>query len=421
MQTLLTLIVYALALVSQSLCATTQTNEHNDQRVDSDSLPKLTLFQNRIDELIRLRGPVDFRLAEQWTALGFAQQTTGKHRDAIVSFESALHIERVHKGLHHPDQTSLLERLIESNRALGAWPAVAQNHKLLQFINERGRIAGSPAQMRTVKQLALWHLEASKLPTGISPFSHLSSAKELVQEALKPMDVKDSDSALTSIELLDLLAAISFRIAQHMSTWIGEPIHGVTQETIVASSDMDASDLIFRQNFIISNYTGGRAALERAREIAVAQNIKSAQARAEQHLGDWHLLFNRRQTAAKHYQTAARLAGEAGINLFEHPSRLPDFVGGSETYRSPAHNEGHVDYVQTRFDIDRKGRAKNVRILEVYPTGRTGMEHDVREQLRKTRFRPRYESGRPVESKDVEFRFVFPRNEKVHRTGGFTS
>ena len=144
---------------------------------------------------------------------------------------------------------------------------------------------------------------------------------------------------------------------------------------------MDASELTFRQNLIISNYTGGRAALQRALELAEAQKIKSAQARAEQHLGDWHLLFDRRQTAAKHYQTAARLAGEADISLFEHPRRLPNFVDRNAIGRAPLPDEAHVHYVRTRFDIDRKGRAKNVKLLEVQPAGMAKIEQNVREQL----------------------------------------
>jgi tetratricopeptide (TPR) repeat protein len=404
----------ALLSGSQPLWATTETETHGSQGADPGFPLEQILFQNRIDELIGLHGPLDFRLAEQWTTLGLAQQASGNHHDAIDSFESALNVERVHKGLHHPDQTYLLARLIQSNRALGAWPAVAQNHKLLQFINERGHTVGSPEHLETVKLLTFWHIEASELPTGIAPFSHLSSAKELVQKTLESVKIEDADSTLTSIELLELLAGISFRIARHVSTWTGDPIHGVTQDAIVTASVLDSSELIFRQNLIVSNYTGGQAALERALELAKAQKIKSAQARAEQHLGDWHLLFDRRQTAAKHYQTAARLAGEAGIGLFEHPRRLPNFVDGTDLVRAPVPDGGHVHYVRTRFDIDRKGRAKNVRILEVHPAGMVGMERNVREQLRKTRFRPKYDGGRPIESKDVEYRFVLPRTKKAN-------
>ena len=421
MRVLPPLIMGTLIYCPVSLCAATESGVVDDPAVPAELKSTLADYQNRIHELSRAQGSSAFELAEQWTALGFAQQAAHDHPAAIDSFENALHIERVHKGLHHADQIPLIEQLIESNRALGAWSTVAQNHKLLQFVNERGRATGSPRRIETSQRIARWHLEAAELPTGQAPFGHLSSARDLVEEALESLDATDHDSALAYIELLNLQAAVSFRTAHHMSTWVGEPIYGVTQESIITSATMDASDYMFRQNLIISNYTAGRVALDRAAEIAATQNNKAAQARAEQHIGDWHLLFGRRNSAAKHYNKAQRLAQEVDINLFEKPSRLPNFVNASDSYGSPAPAGGHVNYVRTRFDIDRHGRTRNVTILEVNPAGKTRLTHQAREQLRETRFRPRYENGKAVESKGVEIRFVFPHAEKTRRAEGATS
>ena len=421
MRVLPTLIMGALMHCPPSLWAAAESGATDEPGVVAELKSSSKSYQNRIGELTRSQGSMAFELAEQWTGLGFVQQRAQDHVAATHSFESALHIERVHKGLHHADQIPLIERLITSNRALGVWPAVEQNHRLLTFVKERGRETGSPAHIETAQQLAHWHLEASDLPTGQPPFGHLSAAKELAEEALETFNTTDYESALAQIELLNLQAAISFRIANHMSTWIGEPIYGVTEEAIVTSSSVDASDLIFRQNLIISNYTAGRVALERAHEIATAQNNKAAQARAEQHLGDWHLLFGRRQSASEHYTRAQDLARQAEIDLFEKPRQLPNFVNVSDSYGSPVKSGGHVNYVRTRFDIDRWGRARNVEILEVNPAGKSRLAHQAREQLRETRFRPRYEGGKAVESKGVEIRFVFPHAAKARRAEGATS
>jgi tetratricopeptide (TPR) repeat protein len=393
----------------------------NDSEVSVEYDNTLTSYRNRIDELIRTRGSLAFELAEEWTALGFAQQAAHNHQAAVGSFENALYIERVHKGLHHSDQIPLIERLIDSNRALGAWPAVAQNYKLLQFVNERGNANDKPLRIATAQQITRWHLEAVELPTGQAPFSHLSTAKDLVDESLESMDPTGHDSALEYIELLNLQAAISFRTAHHMSTWAGDPIHGITQESIVTSATVDTSDLLFRQNLTIANYTAGRVALERALEIATIQNDMAAQARAEQYIGDWHQLFGRRDSAAKHYTKAQRLAQEANIDLFEKPRRLPNFINDSDPVSSPVASGGHVNYVRTRFDIDRQGRARNVTILEINPEGKMRLAQQARKRLLETRFRPRYENGKAVESKGVEIRFVFPQASNPQRAEGATS
>jgi tetratricopeptide (TPR) repeat protein len=122
-------------------------------------------YENRIEALERSKGPLAFELVEKWVALGYLQRESQDYPAAIDSFESALHIERIHKGLHHPDQIPLIERIIESNRALGAWTEVAQNHKLLQFVNGRGHPGNDPARIALLRKIALWNLEAAELPT----------------------------------------------------------------------------------------------------------------------------------------------------------------------------------------------------------------------------------------------------------------
>jgi tetratricopeptide (TPR) repeat protein len=377
-------------------------------------------YENRIEALARSNGPLAFELAEKWVALGFLQRESRDYQAAVDSFETALHIERVHKGLHHPDQILLIERIIESNRALGAWSEVAQNHKLLQFVNERGRTGSNPARVATLRKIALWNLEAADLPTGRAPFQHLQTAQELTDEALEMVDSEREDSALTLVEILNLKAAIAFRIAHHMMNWIGEPIHGVTPDTIVSTTSYDASDLIFRQNLVISNYSEGRAALDRAKAIAYETNDKAAQARAEQNMGDWYLLFDRRIAASEHYATAQRLSQEANIVLFDRSRRLPNFIDSADSRPESAPSGGHVNYVRTRFDIDRHGRARNVEILEVNPQSKSGLARQARQQLRETRFRPRYEHGKAVESKGVEIRFLFPQAGAERRAEGAT-
>ena len=375
-------------------------------------------YENLIEALGRSHGPLAFELAEEWTALGFLHRESRNYSGAIDSFERALHIERVHKGLYHPDQIPLIERLIESNRALGAWSEVAQNHKLLQFVNERGRLGITPERIATLRRLALWNLEAADLPTGQAPFRHLQTAQDLTKEALELVESSHQDSALPQIEILNLKAAIAFRIAHHMSTWIGEPIHGVTADTIISTTSHDASDLLFRQNLVISNYSEGRAALDRAKKIAYEINDKAIQARAELYLGDWNLLFNRRNASAEHYAKAQRLSQQANIDLLDTYRRLPNFIGDDAGRLKSAQSGGHVNYVRTRFDIDRQGRARNVEILEVNPPGESRLARRARKKLRETRFRPHYEQGEPVKSKGVEIRFLFPQADTAKLAKG---
>lgn len=362
---------------------------------------------DRIQALAREHGVAAYPLAEAWVALGFRQSEAGRHADAVKSFESALHIERVHRGLHDPAQITLLERMAESNRALGDWPAVAQNYRLMQWINARGRAPGDPERAALVSRLTRWHLEAADLPTGQAPFDHLRAAADLAAEAVTLSERHRGDDAAAVIDALVLRAAAAHRIAHHMSTWVGEPVKGVRPEAIATAASLDASDYFFRQNFVISNYAAGREALQRAVELAAASGDPARHARCEQLLGDWHLLFGRKHAAADHYDRAQALSRTAKLDLFARPRRLPNFV--EPLARRPAADAGPQAFVRTRFDIDAQGRARNVEILEVTPQGSHVMARQAREQLRGMRFRPRFQDGKAVKSKGVEIRIVFPR------------
>lgn len=367
--------------------------------------------RERLHELARTLGPTAFELAEAWLALGFQQRETGRHAEAVRSFETALHIERVHKGLTDPEQIPLLERIAESNRALADWRAVEQNYRLVRWINAEGRDATDPARLETLARLARWQLEAADLPTGRPPFEHLRDAADLAGEAVSLTERHHGAARPELIDALVLQAAAAHRIAHHMSSWAGEPVRGVTQDALVTSATNDAGDFFFRQNFVVSNYATGRAALERAAELAAGLEDPVRHARCEQLLGDWHLLFGRRHASAEHYRRAQTLAAGADVDLFARPRQLPNFVEstvvGRDTARTPE------AFVRTRFDIDPQGRARNVEILEVSPSGRHVMARQARQQLREMRFRPRFVHGKAVKSEGVEIRIVFPQPEKA--------
>lgn len=164
-----TLILATLMSCLPSISVAANPNAAQDTAPPAALKHALEEYEDRIDELTLSKGSSAFELAEEWVALGFARQRARDHRAAVDSFENALYIERLHKGLHHADQIPLIERLIESNRALGAWPAVAQNHTLLQTVNERGRDTGSTARTATAKQLAPGGNGASDRPGAPQP------------------------------------------------------------------------------------------------------------------------------------------------------------------------------------------------------------------------------------------------------------
>ncbi len=368
----------------------------------ADGDEAVAAYEARIAAHAARHGSGDRALIEEHVGLAFARRRAGDHAGAAASFARAVYLERVHKGLEHPDQIPLIERLVESNRARGAWRDVAANLTLLDWVNRRARTAPDARRRETLARLARWHLEASAHDTGHDPYTHLATALDTVEEALA------EDPADAATHWLPLKAALSHAAAAELSSVPVVPAVSVRQRRLARTVNPDLDEVLHRQRLIAQHFVGGREALEQARERADADGDAAAAARATQLLGDWHHLFGRRQQAGELYAEARRRGAAAGIDLFATPRRLPDFLADDAVRVTTAPDAHRLDYVRTRFDVDKYGRAHNIEILETQPPHAHDLARRVREQLRTTRYRPRFDGDGAVATDGVEIRFIFP-------------
>ena len=396
----------------------------NEQAVKPDATPPnaISNFQAHIAELQRDQGSHAFALAEQWLGLGLVQRSAGDYAGAVDSFSSALHIHRMHLGLHHLNQVPVIDLLIESNRAQRAWPQVDKNFKLLSWVHRREYRDQDEQLVPVLLRHARWHLEAHQLPTRRPPYEHLLAGRDAAEQAHAIVAKVHGDRDLRLVEITYLRAAIAHDIARHMSTWIGDAIFGVRPEAIPSSSMVDSSDLILRQNLIVDSFVTGRVALEDAIEIQRANGDVPGQAYASALLGDWHFLFGRRQTAAKQYADAQRLlgAGSAGTAaaLLSRPRALPVFAAAADGARKSTTADSKVDYALARFDVDAKGHARNIEIVETRPPDAEDIARRARKHVAATLFRPRIDGGKAVAVKGIEIRYVFPHSEDERKAEG---
>ena len=130
-------------------------------------------------------------------------------------------------------------------------------------------------------------------------------------------------------------------------------------------------------------------------------------------LGDWHMLFNRRNTAFEIYQTAHDSIAtdpEHGAllnKIFGKPTALPisNIVEKAEfTTASEPKLEG---YVLLNFNVSESGRARDVEITEIAPPENEKMGVRARRQISATRFRPRFENGVRTPTHDISYRFNY--------------
>lgn len=163
----------------------------------------------------------------------------------------------------------------------------------------------------------------------------------------------------------------------------------------------------------IDAFVSGRKALEEAAEIQQGAGDVPGEAEALMLLGDWHFLYDRRHTAAKHYAAAERLLAASGADpvatALSKPRALPAFAA---TGPSPVlTSASDARYAVVRFVVDVKSYARKIEIVETQPAADKELARRARKLVRASRFRPRIDNGKVVRTTGVEMRYLIPHPE----------
>ena len=120
-------------------------------------------------------------------------------------------------------------------------------------------------------------------------------------------------------------------------------------------------------------------------------------------LGDWRLWHEEREQAWQAYREAmAELVGHDAAQiqieqLFAEPVALPNLDG----LRSlPSAVEPAQDNILLEFGVTKKGRVIDLERMDVNEVNEAKANRLMR-RLRKTKFRPRFEGGEPVDTEKV--------------------
>jgi len=392
-----------------------------DEVIDSDLIPlpvssemQLTLdyYHELIEQLEISGGVYDNQLSEVLSGLGNIYQSLNRHSDAIEIFKRALHITRVNEGLHGIGQLALLEKLIESNSKLKDWAELKNNYHNLYWISKRHYGDNSPKLLPIIDRIGRWYLKAFELDPDSASLSHLLNAEDLYNKSVEIVETEGDNNDMRLINSLYGIALTNYQIAAQVSS--SEDLRDIRSGFRDSNRARRALQLEqMRADFMLRSYIKGRDAMQKIIDIhANNPNLPvDMQAMAMTHLGDWFLLFNKRNSAAEAYKKAYALLEQDGFeqqkidSLFGKPRTLP-------AIRLPVHKEEDLapenpPYVLASFDVSPTGKASNIQIVESKPEDNVSYQRRAKKSIAATKFRPRYENGEPVTTTGVSLRYVF--------------
>jgi hypothetical protein len=332
----------------------------DDESVAAEQLLRITepLLTSIAEEEAR-NGPYSANLVELLTSLGLAYQENGEDVLALAVLDRALYLKRVNEGLFGMDQAALLERLIESELAIGRVDSAEDLRGKLLELARRNR--QDPRSARIFREAADREVERYEtyLREGLPPTLTIGDplareheaaagvwrARRLYYEAIWALvdDPRANRAELAQLE--KELARTYYLEASDRNRWyqgMDDPLYGlglISHKRLVDYSEAAASPT---------------AAVDHARALV--------------ELADWSLLFSRNGTAVRRYAEAYDVLVEqrmppASIEEF-FPTATPVFL---PAFAPPLGGiaYGSTGYVDVDFEIGRYGQPRKVTIVAV--------------------------------------------------------
>lgn len=334
-------------------------------------------------------------LSESFYNLGLALQHNQQHQEALDTLRRALHIIRINSGIYSLAQSPVLRAIIDSHRALNRVEDTTADYHHLLWLHVKSFGENDPRLIPVLNELSHWHLNAYTLDPGDADFDHLATSHSLNSAALGLAETSAAPYT-TRVELLRTSALTSFFLASHE----GDDWRSAYDSRFRFNTEPLNAGLPVRGEVLTSSsYRNGRVAYEQIITILEQQPAAPVEEkiRAYTELGDWYLLFNRRETALSTYAQALNLARQmmapekAANQFFSAPQLLPAIWADGAT-ATEATNVG-TSYVEARLDVSKIGTPSNVEVVGSLPEDDVILRRTVGSRLKKARFRPRFVDG----------------------------
>ena len=332
----------------------------NAQHMAGDTVSAVQNFRGAVERIESAEDRLAARLVSPLAGLARSLRESGAILEAIDEYERAAHITRVNEGPLNVSQCELLADLIDIyaeqaryDKAIGL-----QNYRLEIF---RRAFAETDPQV-----VNAWRRSGELL--SLSGNHH--DAQELYTYAMDIIRVADGSDSLAQLELL---------------------------------SDLSESYLQNAQADRFTRIELARSQLDRAVSIAESNERSTPEQRFDAHLrmGDFMQRFGEWNSALVSYRKAWHsLNGDPSQrNNLDAAFARPVSLLGRFRETGPSQTGGDATTVRVVYDVDRRGRADNVRIPE--ESVDADLARKAKSKVQKMIFRPTFRNGHPVAAPDV--------------------
>jgi tetratricopeptide (TPR) repeat protein len=377
-------------------------------------------YEEMLDAEEELRGAWDPTLSEDLMAMGRMLQEQGDFYRALEIFTRAAHINRINYGLVSVEQVAPIESMVETHIALNQWQEADRQQRYAFYVQSRAYKQNDPRLIPALDKLAQWNIMTFRQGTEGEPLLKLLEAYRLYNAAAALVTVHFGSNDPRYVNYLKNMTQTAFRLALYGTQSEIDRVSLRHHTELAGPSVLTTSNGMVNNTTRISGFSEGEQALRNIYELYSSSRMRNlegielrrAQALAE--LGDWYMVFNRRQSAFRIYRDVYDILSEAEPGekeqFFEQLVALPGFLMEEDTGLNLTDGSGQPlrqGYVDVSLNINQYGRATNAQSLVVEPPDASRASSEVVRTARGMNFRPRLEGRDTIEVKEVRLRFPF--------------
>jgi tetratricopeptide (TPR) repeat protein len=343
-------------------------------REDVDAVTEPLL--GSIEQEEALNGPFSRNLIDMLTSLGLAYQEHDRHELALAMFDRALFVKRFNDGLFNLDQAALVERLIDSELAIGQVTSASQLQDRLVALARR-----NPADPRAA---SIFRDAAERQIDYYERYLRGEIPPELTINGDGPGRRAAVSVWQARRHYNSAIFALLRNVPEHRAE-LAELEEGLTRTYYLEASTRRRS----YQGPGDSLYGLGLVSYVRRVEYTRAGSpsaVDYAQALIE--LADWSLLFSRNGTAVKRYAEVQNGVPAASIEVLfpaNTPVSLPTFA---PTPFDEAAGVASTGYVDVDFEVGKYGQPRDVTIVAVAGDDAAATSKELAAAIHRGRFRP---------------------------------
>lgn len=377
---------FIVAVLTTSAWAEIETEEEQDIGTVVDYIEAIADIESR-------QGAYGEGLSETLLATGLTLQSRGQHEDAIGFFKRGVHLARINDGLYSAAQIPLLQGEIASHIAGQNYALADERQRYLYRVQTRGMGSGS-ALTGAFMQQARWQFEAYQLGLSAQGYTRLMSMWDLYRLALNDVMAREGDKSPNLLPPLRGMLQAQYLISSY--EW--------EKDDSGSSDDVRARQNLHRFTAYRSqSYQKGSAVIAAIHDIEKTAGREQAATETLVMLGDWRLWHDNREAAWDAYRQAetelAQLDDAQSYTeaIFGEPVALPNIQDLRPLPAPVASEQGNI---LLEFGVNERGKVVDLeRLDEDESLDRAA--YRLMKTLRRTKFRPRFVTGQPVETEKL--------------------